>query len=60
MSEVVARETRRDLVLARVYKSIVKGWFARVGGDKPYYERCNELTAHQGCTSMGNERDNPQ
>ena len=36
-SEAVARETRRDPVLARLYESIVKGWSARVGGDKPYY-----------------------
>ena len=52
-SEAVARETRRDPVLARVYESIVKGWSARVGGDKPYYERCNELTVHQGCILWG-------
>jgi len=52
-SEAVARETRRDPVLARVYQSIVKGWCARVGGDKPYYERRNELTVHQGCILWG-------
>ena len=48
-SEAVARETRRDPVLARVHESIVKGWSARVDGDKPYYERRNEITVHQGC-----------
>ena len=52
-SEAVARETRRDPVLARVYESIVKGWSARIGGDKPYYERRNELTVHQGCILWG-------
>ena len=52
-SEAVARGTRRDPVLARVYESIVKGWCARVGGDKPYYERRNELTVHQGCILWG-------
>ena len=31
-SEAVARETRRDPVLARVQDSIVKGWSARVDG----------------------------
>ena len=34
-SEAVARETRRDPVLARVHESIVKGWSARVDGGKP-------------------------
>ena len=48
-SEAIARETRRDPVLARVHESIVKGWSARVDGGKPYYERRNVLTAHQGC-----------
>ena len=52
-SEAVARETRGDPVLARVYESIMKGWPARVGGDKPYYERRNELTVHQGCILWG-------
>ena len=52
-SEAVARETRRDPVLAKVYESIVKGWSARVDGDKPYYERRNELTVHQGCILWG-------
>ena len=52
-SEAVARETRRDPVLARVHESIVKGWSARVDGDKPYYERRNELTVHQGCILWG-------
>ena len=47
--EAIARETRRDPVLARVHESVVKGWSARVDGDKPYYERLNELTVHQGC-----------
>ena len=46
-SEAVARETRRDPVLARVQESIVRGWSARVDGDKPYYERRNELSIHQ-------------
>ena len=48
-SKAVARETRRDPVLARVHESIAKGWSAGVDGDKPYYERRNELTVHQGC-----------
>ena len=48
-SEAVARRTRRDPDLARVYESIVKGWSARIYGDKPYYERRNKLTVHQGC-----------
>ena len=52
-SEAVARETRRDPILARVYEFIVKGWSARIGGDKPYYERHNELTVHQGCILWG-------
>ena len=52
-SEAVARETRRDPVLSRVYESIVKGWSGRVDGDKPYYERRNELTVHQGCILWG-------
>ena len=52
-SEAVSRETRRDPVLARVHESIVKGWSARVDGDKPYYERRNELTVHQGCILLG-------
>ena len=38
-SGAVARETRRDPVVPRVYESIVKGWSARIDGDKPYYER---------------------
>ena len=52
-SEAVARETRRDPILARVYESIVKGWSVRIDGDKPYYERRNELTVHQGCILWG-------
>lgn len=52
-SEAVARETRRDVVLARIHDSIVKGWSTRVEGDKPYYERRNELTVHQGCILWG-------
>ena len=52
-SEAVAKETCHDPVLARVYESIVKGWSARVGGDKPYYERHNELTVHKGCILWG-------
>ena len=52
-SEAVARETRRDPVLARLHESIVKGWSARVDGDKPYY---GSPRLH----SMGNERGNPQ
>ena len=52
-SEAVARETRRDPVLARVHESIVKGWSARVDGDKPYY---GSPRLH----SMGNESGNPQ
>ena len=52
-SEVVAREIRRDPVLARVHESIVKGWSARVDGDKPYYERRNERTVNQGCILWG-------
>jgi len=52
-SEAVARETRHDPVLARVYKSVVKGWSVRVSGDKPYYERRNELTVHLGCILWG-------
>ena len=52
-SEAVARETRRDPVLARVYESVVKGWSVRVNGDKPYYERRNELTVHLGCILWG-------
>ena len=47
-SEAVARETRRDPILVRVHESIVKGWSARVDGDKTYYEQRNELTVHQG------------
>ena len=47
------RETRRDPVLARVHESIVKGWSARIDGDKPFYERRNELTVHQGCILWG-------
>ena len=31
----------------------MKGWSTRVGGDKPYYERRNELTVHQGCILWG-------
>ena len=34
-SEAVARETRRDPILARVHESIVKGWSTRADGDKP-------------------------
>lgn len=52
-SEAVARETRRDPVLASVHESIAKGWSAGVDGDKPYYERRNELTVHQGCILWG-------
>ena len=52
-SEAVAGETRRDPVLARLHGSIVKGWSARVDGDKPYYEQRNELTFHQGCILWG-------
>ena len=52
-SEAVARETRGDPVLVRVHEPIVKGWSARVDGDKPYYERRNELTVHQGCILCG-------
>ena len=52
-SEAVSRETRRDPVLARVHESIVKGWSAHIDGNKPYYERRNELTVHQGCILWG-------
>ena len=52
-SEAVARETRRDPILARVYESIVKGWSVRIDGDKPYYEWRNELMVHQGCILWG-------
>lgn len=52
-SDTVARETRRDPILARVYESIVKGWSVRIDGDKPYYERRNELMVHQGCILWG-------
>ena len=52
-SEAVARGTRRDSVLARVHESIVKGWSARTYGEKPYYERRNKLTVHQGCILWG-------
>ena len=31
----------------------MKGWSARIGGDKPYYELRNELTVHQGCILWG-------
>ena len=31
----------------------MKGWSAHVDGDKPNYERCNELTVHQGCILWG-------
>lgn len=56
-SKAVARETRRrNPVLARVYELIVKGWSARLDGDKSYYKRRNELTVHH---SMGNKRGNP-
>ena len=51
--EAVSRETRCDPVLARVHESIVKGWSTRVDGDKPFYERRNELTVHQGCILWG-------
>ena len=52
-SKAVARETRRDPILARVYESIVKGWSVRIDRDKPYYKRRNELTVHQGCILWG-------
>ena len=52
-SEAVARETRRDPILTRVYESIGKGWSIRINGDKPYYELRNELTVHQGCIVWG-------
>ena len=52
-SEAVARETRQDPILARVYESIVQGWSVCINGDKPYYERHNELTVHQGCILWG-------
>ena len=52
-SEAVSRETRRDPVLARIHEPIVKGWSARVDGDKPYYQRRNKLTVHQGCILWG-------
>ena len=55
-SKAVARETRRDSVLARGYELIVKGWSARLDGDKSCYKRRNELTVHH---SMGNKRGNP-
>ena len=31
----------------------MKEWSTRVDGDKPYYERRNELTVHQGCILWG-------
>ena len=52
-SEAVARETRRDPILARVYESIVKAWSICIDGDKPYYQWHNELTVHQGCLLWG-------
>ena len=52
-SASVAKKTRRDLVLERVHESIVMGRSVRVEGDKPYYERKNELTVHQGCILWG-------
>lgn len=45
----VARQIRRDPVLSRVQESVVKGLSTPVDGNKPYYERRNELTVHQGC-----------
>ena len=52
-SESVARETRRDPLLSRVYESIVNGWSQRMEGDKPFYEKRSELTVHQGCIIWG-------
>lgn len=52
-SEMIAKETKRDPVLAKVYNALMKGWSQRFDGDKPYYDRRSELTVHQGCILWG-------
>ena len=51
--ELIAKETQRDPELARVYEAILKGWSQHTEGEKPYHNRRNELSVHQGCILWG-------
>ena len=50
----IADETRKDKTLARIYHYIMNGWPKEQDSDiAPYYTRCDELSAEQGCILWG-------
>lgn len=54
-SSDIARETARDPVLCQVKEFTSAGWPASVSDEKlkPFFDRRNELTIHQGCIMLG-------
>lgn len=54
-SAVIARETRRDRVLSRVYDQVANGWNDANDDEllKPFFNRKSEITLHQGCLLWG-------
>jgi hypothetical protein len=50
--DAIARETRRDRVLSRVYEQVMNGWKEGNYDEllKPFYNRKSEITLHQGCS----------
>ena len=54
-SDAIARETRRDRVLSRVYEQVKNGWKEGNHDEllKPFYNRKSEITLHQGCLLWG-------
>jgi hypothetical protein len=54
-SDAIARETRRDRVLSRVYEQVMNGWKEGNHDEllKPFYNRKSEITLHQGCLLWG-------
>ena len=54
-SEKIKTETRRDPVLAKVCKIVQLGWPERCPDDdlRPYHNRRNELSLHDGCLMWG-------
>ena len=46
--------TDRDPILSKVRKMVLSGWQNTTDEDlKPYQQRCNELTIHDGCVLWG-------
>lgn len=53
-SAVVKRETRRDSILSEVYEYTMTGWPANCSKEvRPYLQRKEEITTHQGCLLWG-------